>query len=86
MEFSKHSLLRLAERGIAQEEVQSIIEERVNVSIYPSPRDSSIDLYFGKINRKYLLVVLNKITKQVVTVRPMRKAEKAIYEEDIYEF
>jgi len=79
--FSKHSLERIAERKFSKESIVSIVNKEVDVVVYPSTRDEYIDLYFGKDDSKYLLVVYNRQTSTIVTVRNMRKKEKEIFNE-----
>ncbi len=79
--FSKHSLNRLDERKFSKESIESILNKEVDVVIYPSTRDEDIDLYFGKYVGMYILVVYNRQTSTIVTVRNMRKKEKEIFNE-----
>ncbi len=79
--FSKHSLDRLDERKFSKESIESVLNKEVDVVIYPSTRDEDIDLYFGKESGKYILVVYNRKTFTVITVRNMRKTEKNIFNE-----
>ena len=79
--FSKHSLERIEERKFSKESILPIVNKKVDVIIYPSTKDSEIDLYFGKDSGKYLLVVYNSNTSTIVTVRNMRKKKKAIFNE-----
>ena len=81
--FSKHSLQRMNERGFQKDSVLSIIKKETDVIVYPSTRDIDIDLYFGKIDGNYLLVVYNRKTEIIITVRNMRKKEKVIFNEVI---
>jgi hypothetical protein len=73
----------MSERVIAEDEILSIVNHKVDIIIIPSDRDPEIDLYFGKINKKYLLVVANKITLNLITVRNMNKKEKKIFDEEL---
>lgn len=79
--FSLHSLERIEERKFSKESILSIVNREVDVVIYPSTRDEDIDLYFGKDGAKYILVVYNRLTATIVTVRNMRKNEKVIFTE-----
>jgi uncharacterized DUF497 family protein len=81
--FSRHSLDRIKERGFSKESILTIVSKETDVIIYPSTRDTDIDLYFGKDGPKYLLVIFNKRTETIVTVRNMRKKEKNIFTEVI---
>lgn len=73
----------MIDRDIKRAEIMAVLKKEVDVVVYPSDRDPEIDLYFGKVDNKYILVVLNARTKNVITVRKMRAKEKTIYEEDI---
>jgi uncharacterized DUF497 family protein len=81
--FSRHSLVRIKERGFSKESICTILNKETDVIIYPSTRDKDIDLYFGKDGGMYLLVVFNRKTETIVTVRNMRKKEKNIFNEVI---
>ncbi|OHD64610.1 MAG: hypothetical protein A2176_09010 [Spirochaetes bacterium RBG_13_51_14] len=59
----------------------SIVNKETGVIVYPSTRDRDIDLYFGKDGAKYLLMVYNRKTGTIVTVRNMRQKEKDIFNE-----
>jgi hypothetical protein len=81
--FSRHIRERMHERSIPEAAVLEIVNGEVDCVIYPSTRDEDLDLYFGKSGDRYLLVVCNRMTSTLVTVRPMRKKEKQIFEEVI---
>lgn len=81
--FSKYILERMSERKILSEEILSIINLQANVIIIPSDKDNDVDLYFGKTNNKYILVVVNKITENLITARQMRKDEIKVYNEEM---
>ena len=84
--FSAHILKRIKERGISKSEILSIVNNEVDILVVPSGKDKNIDLYFAKINNKYLMVVVNRKTKNLVTTRKMRKNEKiAFNKESSYE-
>ena len=80
--FSKHILIRMDERRFSEKEILEIVNENVPVIIIPSSKDKLIDLYFAKVGIKYIFVVVNKETKNLVTVRNMRKSEIKSYNEE----
>ena len=81
--FSKHALNRIDERGYSQDSILKILKEEVPSIILPSPKEDSVDLYFSKIDQKYVLIVVDKYTYIVITVRPMRKKEKLVFIKEI---
>ena len=81
--FSNHALKRIDERGYSQDSILKILKEEIPSIILPSPREESVDLYFSKIDLKYLLIVVDKNTHTIITVRPMRKKEKMVFIEEI---
>jgi len=81
--FSEHALKRMKERSITKEEVIAIIDKFVDVIVIPSDKDGLAALYFGKVGYKYLLIVVNKKTHIVITVRAMRRKEKTLYDKGV---
>ena len=81
--FTGHIRQRMLEREISSDEILLIVNKEVEVVVYPSSQDKEIDLYFGKVNKKYILVVVDRQNNNLITVRKMRDKEKIIYEEDI---
>ncbi len=79
--FSKHIREWMSERAVPEHAVLEIVRGEVDCVMYPSTRDEDIDLYFGKADGRYLLVVLNRAMGTLVTVRDMRKREKQVFEE-----
>ena len=81
-QFSQHILQRIEERGYTRGQILQIVDLQVNVLIVQSPRDKEVDLYFGFVDSMWILVVANRITKGLITVRPMRKKEKQLYKKE----
>jgi hypothetical protein len=79
--FSIHAIQRMSERNISQQEVLELLSLSEWVWIYPSDKDASADLCFGCVNFRYLLVVINRTTCNVVTVRQMSTQEITKYKE-----
>lgn len=71
----------MRERDVPECVVLAIVREEVECVIYPSTKDEDIDLYFGNVDGRYLLVVHNRATGTLVTVRDMRKKEKQVFDE-----
>ena len=80
--FSKHALLRLEERGYTLETILQILENDVFSIIVSSPREETVDLHFGKVADAFLLVVVDRFSKTVITVRPMWRNEKKVFLEE----
>ena len=81
--FSQHIQKRLKQRNISKNEVLSIVNNDVDVIIINSPQDELVNLYFGYINEKYIIVVVNKISHNLITTRKMNKKEKTIFIQEI---
>ena len=81
--FSNHARIRIQERGYSAEDVLKVLNEEVPSIIWPSPREETVDLYFSKINTKYLLVVADRETPSMITVRPMRANEITAFTKEL---
>jgi hypothetical protein len=81
--FSKHALRRLEEHGYSQDLILMVLREEIQAIVLPSPREESVDLYFCKIESRYLLIVADKNSTTVITARPMRKKEKLGFIEEM---
>ena len=73
----------MKERFFSAAEILKIVNEEIPAIILPSPQDEIVDLYFGKVGRKHLLVVVNRQTRNLITARNMSKNEKKHYYEEI---
>ena len=78
-QFSKHAIQRIKERDYLEEELIQILQEKIPAIVIPSPRDEEVDLYFGEISGKFVLIVVNKKSNTIITVRPMHKNEKTYF-------
>ena len=74
---------RIKERDISVEEILSIVNNDVNIIVVPGKKDETVDLYFGVVHNKYILVVVNRETNNLITIRKMRKNEKAVFDKEI---
>jgi hypothetical protein len=81
--FSNHIQVRMHERNITIEEILAIVNLHANVLIVKSDRDKDIYLYFGRVNQKYILVVVNKTNNNLITTRRMRKSEIKVFKEEM---
>lgn len=70
------------ERGYDEVEILSVVENWVPIIINRSPIDESVDLYFGEIDKKYIVVVVNRHTKTFITVRPMSRKERKLFKKE----
>jgi hypothetical protein len=53
----------MRERGFTQEEILMVLDTGVPVLVYPSPRDETVDIYFGKAGDKFLMIPVDRIKK-----------------------
>jgi len=81
--FTNHVLTRMTERGYIRDELLMILEGDVPAIIFPSPKEVTVDLYFGCIGEKYLMIPVDRTTLAIITVRPMRKNEKILFIKEI---
>lgn len=79
--YSKHIKQRMEERNISLEEVEYLLFSNENILIIPSKQDKEIDLMFGQIRKKHLMIAVNRDSGRLVTVRPMRNNEKKLLKE-----
>jgi hypothetical protein len=77
--FTKHVCIRMEERGFSKGDVLQVLNGEVPTIIYTSPQDEFVDLFFGQVMDKFLMIPVNRKTKAIITIRPMRKKEKEIY-------
>jgi hypothetical protein len=73
----------MGERGYTHDEILMVINGEVPAIIYPSPREKSVDLYFGKVGNKYLMIPVDREKKSIITVRPMRKTEITLFLKEV---
>ena len=84
--ISKHALERIQERGFTKEDVLLILNSKSPVSlIFKSPVDDDVEIYMGFSGEKHLMIPVNTKTKNVITVRPMRRQERIEFEKRIKE-
>jgi len=78
--FTKHGEQRAGERGITSKEIDSLLMDE-NTIVAPSSSDSRAVLAIGKAGGKLWVIVCNKETDAVITVRQARPKERRLYEE-----
>jgi len=81
--FTKHALIRIDERNYTQSELLSVLNGDVPAIIYPSPKEESVNLYYGQVDEKYLMIPVDIEKKTIITVRPMRKKERSTFLKEI---
>ena len=77
--FTQHVCIRMEERGFSKGAVLQVLNGEVPTIIYTSPQDELVDLYFGQVANKFLMIPVNRKTRAIITIRSMRKKEKEIY-------
>jgi hypothetical protein len=77
--FTKHCLERMIERGYGKDEVLCVLNGDVPSFVYPSPKEESVDMFFGRVGEKFMMIPVDRSSQAIITVRPMRKGEKENY-------
>ena len=60
-----------------------VLNGDVPAIVYPSPKEDTVGLYFGRVWKKFLMIPVDRTTLSIITVRPMRKKEKEIFLKEI---
>ena len=81
--FTKHAHLRMKEREYLETDILQILEGDVSAVIYPSPREETVDLYFGRVGDKFIMIPVDRVKETIITVRPMRKSEKTVFIKEV---
>ena len=81
--YSMHIQKRMLEREIKKEQIDIILNHDVPSLIIPSKKDPEVDLILAKVEEKYLMIAINRLTRTLITVRPMRKEEKLFFKESL---
>jgi len=71
----------MMERGIQENEVNLLLSGIVDTISIPSKKDKDVMLVMGFVIDKGIVVVFNKKTKNLITVRRMRQNEKKLFME-----
>lgn len=81
--FTRHALERMKEREYLETDILKVLEGDVPVLVYPSPREETVDLYFGNVGYKFMMIPVDRENETIITVRPMRKNEKALFIQEV---
>jgi broad-specificity NMP kinase len=81
--FTKHVRERMVERGYSQEEVLMVLDGEVPSIVYISPKENTVDMYFGKVGDKFIMIPVDRTSQSIITVRAMRKGEKELYMKEV---
>jgi hypothetical protein len=81
--FTKHARERMIERGYSQEDVLMILDGEVPSLVYASPKEDTVDMYFGKVGDKFIMIPIDRTNKSIITIRAMRKGEKEQYMKEV---
>ena len=79
--YTKHVEQRMAERKIPKAYIEALLDEKSRKLLAVSARDPNVEVVMGVINKVSMVVFINSGTKAIITVRPMRKKEKIMFEE-----
>jgi len=73
----------MEERGFTENDVLLILNGEVPTLVYQSPREASVDLYFGLVGNKFIMIPVDREKKTIITIRPMRIKEKRIFLQEV---
>ena len=79
--YSKHFVEMMTERHISENEITMVLLGIVDTVSIPSKKDKNVMLVMGFVDDKGIVVILNSKTRNLITVRKMRKDEKKLLEE-----
>ena len=79
--YSKHFIEMMIERSISRDEITMVLLGIVDTVSVPSKKDKNVMLVMGFVDDKGIVVILNSKTRNLITVRKMRKEEKKLFEE-----
>ncbi|MFH1715308.1 MAG: hypothetical protein ABH857_03835 [Elusimicrobiota bacterium] len=75
----------MSERKILKEEIEILLSNEQPSIIVPSKTDKDVELIMGFVLERGLVVIYNKKTGVLITVRQMRDKEKKLFEEVLYD-
>jgi hypothetical protein len=73
----------MEERGYLETDILQVLEGDAPALIYPSPREETVDLYLGCVGDKFMLIPVDRGKETIITVRPMRRNEKALFIQEV---
>jgi hypothetical protein len=79
--FSAHVKQRLIERHISEDSLFQLLNGQVDTVIANSKTDPAIQLIYGVVEGKDLVVIVNQETHVIVTARRMQKRELRYFNE-----
>jgi hypothetical protein len=79
--YSKHFIEMMIERCVSEDEITMVLLGIVDTVSVPSKKDKNVILVMGFVADKGIVVILNSKTRNLITVRKMRKDEKKLFEE-----
>lgn len=82
-QFTQHALLRMKERGYTENEILSVLNGEVPTYAYKNPKDGTVDLYFGQVGGKFVMIPANREKETIITIRPMHKKEREVYLKEV---
>ena len=83
--YTKHILKRMLERNITNDEIETLLNNEVDILIIPSKKDENVFAILGFIEEKGIVLFVNKNNKNLITTRKMRDNEKKLFLEKINE-
>ena len=74
--YGTHAKLRMVERDISLEAVESLLSGFSEVIVAPSKTDPEIDLVMGFYEGKGYVVIVNRVSQKIVTLRRARDVDR----------
>ena len=71
----------MGERGFSIEDVLHVLNgNALTTLIFESPEEKDVDIYMGYAGKKHMMIPVNRKTKTLITIRPMRREERKVFE------
>ncbi len=84
--YSKHFEEKMKERDINFDDICMLLYGAVDTIKVHSKTDKNAELIMGFVLKKGIVIVVNKLTKNLITVRRMRDNEKEQFRRVNYEY